>query len=584
MNEASERYKKTVQYHRDGRLQDAETGYRDVLAIDPRHADALHMLGIVLSAQNQDDAAIDYIRRALDEQPGNPDFLNNFGVLCKKLNRLEAAIDAYRAALAFGDLMDGRLEMERFVGSGEHHFIADSKDHIQAMQDDLDFLAVTLSSTRMLAVLQATEDNHETYLDALAELEFVVEERNQLIEETLEPTGGAIVDELLDVEHEIVAVQDTLGPQLQAQNNRFVMIVLALSVAAFLIGVLFAVAISRGITRVALSVREGELNVESGSGQLSSAAQQISQGATEQAAAGEEVSSSMEEMSSNIKQNADNSQQTEQIASKAAVDAETGGNAVNEAVEAIREITTKIMIVEEIARQTNMLALNAAIEAARAGEHGKGFAVVAGEVKKLAERSQQAAGEISTLSASSVQIAENAGEMLQRIVPDIKRTADLVREISAASREQNAGVDQINSALAQLDQVIQQNASASEEMASTSEELASQATMLTENMSQFVADRGQQRSSDQLRHSSPHGRASANGHNGAGQYNGSATNGHGKTAGDTGATDRTAPAQAPAPRANGTAGSDDRGERAGVGLKSGAEIVLDDDDGAFESY
>ena len=228
--------------------------------------------------------------------------------------------------------------------------------------------------------------------------------------------------------------------------------------------------------------------VATGGQELSATAQTLSQGATEQAASAEEISSSMEEMSSSIKQNADNASQTEKISNKSATDAREGGKAVQETVAAMKEIATKISIIEEIARQTNLLALNAAIEAARAGEHGKGFAVVASEVRKLAERSQTAAGEISELSGRSVQVAEAAGQMLTAILPDIQRTAELVQEISASSKEQDAGADQINRAIQQLDQVIQQNASAAEEMASTTEELAGQAEQLKSTIAFFSID------------------------------------------------------------------------------------------------
>jgi methyl-accepting chemotaxis protein len=226
-------------------------------------------------------------------------------------------------------------------------------------------------------------------------------------------------------------------------------------------------------------------NVASGSEQMSATAQQLSQGASEQSASAEETTSSMEEMAASVQQNADNAKQTDRLASKAAEDTKASGEAVAQTVNAMKEIAEKISIIEEIARKTDLLALNAAVEAARAGEHGKGFAVVASEVRKLAERSQTAAAEISRLTFDGVNRAEGAGQMLTKLVPDIRKTAELVQEISAASNEQSTGAAQVNKAIQQLDQVIQQNASASEEMASTAEELSSQAEQLQASIAFF---------------------------------------------------------------------------------------------------
>ncbi len=244
----------------------------------------------------------------------------------------------------------------------------------------------------------------------------------------------------------------------------------------------------RKLEEVVQGVKAGSDSVVSGSEQLSAASGQMSEGATEQAASIEEISASMEQMGSNIRQNADNATQTEKIALKAASDAKEGGEAVARTVEAMKQIAGKISIIGEISRQTNLLALNAAIEAARAGEHGKGFAVVASEVRKLAERSQKAAGEITELSTTSVAVAEKAGVLLSRILPDVQKTSELVQEITAASREQDTGAGQITKAIQQLDQVIQQNAAGAEETSATAEELTGQAGRLQEAIAFFKLD------------------------------------------------------------------------------------------------
>jgi len=244
-------------------------------------------------------------------------------------------------------------------------------------------------------------------------------------------------------------------------------------------------ALQRALDQMARRLREVIGEVRSGAEALNTAAAQVSatalglsQGTAEQSAAVEETTSSLEEMSASISQNAENSRQTEQMASQAARDAEESGKAVGETVGAMRHITERISIIQEMAYQTNLLALNAAIEAARAGEHGRGFAVVAAEVRKLAERAQKAAKEIEDQASGSVEVAERSGQLLGTLVPAIRKTADLVQEVAAASAEQSAGVGQVNKAMGQIDHVTQRNASAAEELSSTAEEMVSRAESL----------------------------------------------------------------------------------------------------------
>ncbi|MBF0400317.1 MAG: methyl-accepting chemotaxis protein [Magnetococcales bacterium] len=355
-------------------------------------------------------------------------------------------------------------------------------------------------------------------------------------------TISAKINLLKDVEDRLSRDLDERTERLGAEASRAYTIYLSVTVAAALLSLFLSVTISRQIFRqvggepvavmaIAHRLAEGELAIHFDQNQplqgiygavrhmaenlrqtmeviidvgsqmvvksqaVSEVAQTVSSGATEQAASVEETSSAMEQMTANIQQNTENAIATEKMARQSAQDAEAGGQAVTQAVAAMREIATKISIIDEIARQTNLLALNAAIEAARAGEHGKGFAVVAAEVRKLAERSQQAAGEIGRLSSSTVQVSEKAGQLLARLVPNILRTAQLVQEITTGSQEQAEGASQVNQAIQQLDQVIQQNAGMAEEMSGTADELNGEALRLQESIAFFkVTATGRNRS------------------------------------------------------------------------------------------
>ncbi len=394
---------------------------------------------------------------------------NNLNAVVTMMNELLEQTDIIIKAAADGEL-DKRADATRFVG-GWNKLVAGVNDTVTNIVNPLMVTATyidRISKGDMPALI--TEEYKGQYNLIKSNLNTLIEATNKITNAAKEISNGNLMVDLKKRSE-----QDELMLALATMVTR--------------------------LTDVVSNVKVAAGNVAVGSRELSTGTERMSQGATEQAASAEEASASMEQMSSNIKQSADNAQQTERIAIQSAADAENGGKAVAETVAAMKEIASKISIIEEIARQTNMLALNAAIEAARAGEHGKGFAVVASEVRKLAERSQMAAGEISLLSASSVEVAEKAGEMLGAILPNIRKTAELVQEITAASKEQDAGAEQINKAIQQLDKVIQQNAAATEEMSSTAEELSSQSEQLQGTIEFFkLADSGMRTS---LSHSFP---------------------------------------------------------------------------------
>jgi methyl-accepting chemotaxis protein len=398
-------------------------------------------------------------------------------------DQFEGTVDLAKAESAMWRLRYGVSQFITASAEERAKIIQESPQHYAVIRESLkhyDSEYRTASERKLLATFNEFFTKYADARPKWLELQSAgkIEEAAAWRAQTIFPWGGVAVKTLSALVEEQRKVADERDAAVRANAKRSALIIVLLSSLALSLGIAVTVISGRRAGGMINEARGAASALFAASAQVSATAQALSQGTSEQVASVEATTVSLEQMSASITQNADNSRHVGEMVATGARDAGESGSAVAETVSAMSSIAEKISIVEEIAYQTNLLALNAAIEAARAGEHGRGFAVVASEVRRLAERSQNAAKEISGLAASSVRVAERSGQLLGELVPSIRKTADLVQEVAAASAEQSSGVTQIGRAMSQVDTVTQKNASAAEELASTAEEMAAQAEAL----------------------------------------------------------------------------------------------------------